>query len=246
MSRSSSGSKRASVLVLACVLVAVLAVVAAGCGGSGSAKERVTVTGSGIGKTVPDEVRVTVAVVTDGKTVSEATTPNNQKAQAVIDALKGIGLGEKAIKTEAVDIQPKYSEPGTKGGTRNIVGYTATNRIRVTTKQVDKLGQVIETAVAAGANTVDTLEMVATARQKAEADGLALAVKDARVKAEAAAKAAGRELGDVVTVSELGVEQPSPESYMAPPPSMAMTVRVPVSPGQNEYTVSAKVVFELR
>lgn len=246
MDRTFSRRRGVAAGVFTFALVVILAAVVTGCGGGGSAKKSVTVTGTGIGRTVPDQARITVAVVTDGKTVSEATAPNNQKAQAVIDALKGTGLQAKEIKTEAVVIQPKYSEPGAEGGTPTIVGYTATNRIRVSTKQVEKLGQIIETAVAAGANTVDTLEMVATARKKAEAEGLAEAVKDARAKALAAAKAAGRELGDVVTVRELGVEQP----YYAPEVSSAyggvLLSAMPVSTGQNEYQVSAKVVFELR
>jgi len=168
----------------------------------------------------------------------------------VIGALKGIGLDKKALKTEAVDIQPKYSDPGAQGqGAPNIVGYTATNRIRVTTKKVDMLGQIIDTAVTAGANTVDTMSMIATARVKAEADGLEQAIDNARKKARSAAKAAGRKLGRVIKITEQGVGplESSPETWGMSSLCMVGGPIMPVAPGQNEYEeVTATVVFRLQ
>lgn len=229
-------------ILLAAIIASV--VFLAGCGEGGVSPQKITVEGSGIGTSVPDEARVTVAVVTEGKTANDATTPNNQKTQAVIDALKAIGLEEKSLKTEAIDIQPKYSQDGTM----KIVGFTASNRIRVTTKKLEMLGQIMETALAAGANTIDTLDMIATAQEKAKAAALGEAVKNARSKARVAAKEAGRKLGRVITIEEKSAIEPYPGYYEEMKGFAAhggISAGVPVSPGQAEFHVQAKVVFEL-
>ena len=232
-----SGSRKGLLYVLPLVLVVSL-VATAGCGG-GASKERVTVQGTGVGKASADEARVTVAVVTDAETVQQAVDPNNQKVQAVLAALKGLGLDDKSLKTETVEVYPEYSQPEFEDETEEIIGYSATNRIRVTTKKVDMAGQIIETALAAGANSVDTLEMVTTAEAAAQAAGLKEAINNARKKAEAAAAASGRKLGKVVSVSEETGYEPLGGAG-------AGEGEVPVTTGQNEFTVQVRVTFELK
>jgi len=232
-----SGSRKALLYVLPLVLVVSLVAVS-GCGG-GASKERVTVLGTGVGKASADEARVTVAVVTDAETVQQAVAPNNQKVQAVLAALKGLGLDDKSLKTETVEVYPEYSQPEFEGETEEIIGYSATNRIRVTTKKVDMAGQIIETALAAGANSVDTLEMVTTAKAAAQAAGLKEAINNARKKAEAAAAASGRKLGKVVSVLEETGYEPIGGAG-------AGDGEVPVTTGQNEFTVQVRVTFELK
>lgn len=223
--------------VIAVALVLAVAVLLAGCDGGG--KERISVVGVGVGKAVPDEARVTVAVVTEAPTAAKATGPNSQTVQAVINALKGIGLDDSSLQTEVVEITPNYSEPG-PGGTSTIVSYTATNRIIVSTKKVDMAGQIIETALAAGANTVDTLDMRTTAQAAAQAAGLKQAVDNARKKAEVAALAAGRKLGKIVSVREIAPGE-LPYGTEAGGAGDGTTI----SPGQNEFPVQARVTFEL-
>jgi uncharacterized protein YggE len=236
------GIEGMALYVLSAVLVIVaVALVVVGCGG-GTSKERISVTASGVGNAQPDEARVTVAVVTEAATVQQATAQADQVAQGVIGALKGLGLDEKSIKTETVEIYPNYSEPGSEGGTSEISGYTATNRIAVTTKKVDTVNQIIQTAIAAGANSVDTLEMVASEEEVAEAIGLEKAVKNARKKAEVAAKACGRKLGKVISVTDITQAPYYEEGGYT---GGAGNVETAIAPGQNEYRVEARVVFEL-
>ena len=229
---------RAIVYLVVATLVLAAALLLAGCGGGG--KDRISVVGAGTGRAVPDEVRVTVAVITDAPTVQKATAPNNQTTQAVINALKGLGLDEKSLKTDVVEITPNYSEPG-PGGTSTIVGYSVTNRVIVSTKKVDMAGQIIETALGAGANSVDTLEMKTTAQTTAQSAGLKEAVDNARKKAEVAAGAAGRKLGKIISVREIA---PGELPY-GTEAGGAGDGTTPVSPGQNEFPVQARVTFEL-
>jgi uncharacterized protein YggE len=239
MERVRSPRRTITYFVIPAILLLAIMLLLAGCGGG--SKDRISVVGAGTGKAVPDEARVTVSVVTEAPTVQQATAPNNQATQAVMAALKGLGLDEKSMKTDVIEIYPNYSEPDTETGTSEIVGYTATTRITVSTKKVDMAGQIIETALAAGANTVDTLDMRTTAQAAAQAAGLKEAVDNARKKAEIAAKAAGRKLGKIVSVREIA---PGELPYGAEAGG-AGDGETTVSPGQNEYPVQARVTFEL-
>jgi len=239
MGRTRNPRRAITYFVVPAILVLTITLLISGCNGGG--KDRISVVGAGTGKAVPDEARVTVSVVTEAPTVQQATTPNNQTAQAVIAALKGLGLDEKSLKTDVIEIYPNYSDPGVEGGTSEIAGYTATSRITVSTNKVDMAGQIIETALAAGANTVDTLDMRTTAQAAAQSAGLKEAVDNARKKADVAAKSAGRKLGKIVSVREIA---PGELPYGAEAGG-AGDGGTTVSPGQNEFPVQARVTFEL-
>ncbi|MDD5748329.1 MAG: SIMPL domain-containing protein [Actinomycetota bacterium] len=212
-----------------------------GCGGP--IREKITIEGTGVGKAVPDEARITLSVVTDGKTVQEASGPTNEKTKAVVDAIKALGVEEKSIRTEALLVTPKRDDKG------KIVGYTATNSIRVTTKKIDLLGQIIETSLNAGANDVSTLDMRVAEKEKAEEEGLRKAIENARRKAEVAAKTSGRRLGKVIQISQIYATTTAIDGVVdAIQPYEALTEigAPPIQPGENEFTVTANVVFELR
>lgn len=237
---------RKPLAIIAIVLVILslsLVVWRVGCGGK--SKNRITTNGTGIGRATPDEARLSVAVVTEAPTAQEAMAQNTEKAQAVMEALKKVDLDEKSLKTEVVDVGPKYSEPA-PGEEPTIVGYTATNRVRVVTKNLDKIGEIIGAAMASGANEVDALEMMTAEAGAAQAEALKKAIKSARNKAEAAASASGRKLGKVVSIVETStMEIPdwTPRSIYAG--AVPLESEPPISPGQNDFHVEAKVVFEL-
>jgi len=222
----------------------ILLLLMSGCGGP--IREKINISGTGVGKAVPDEARIALSVENDGKTVKEASEPTNTKTKAVIDAIKALGVEEKSIKTEALLITPKRQNPD---GTGKIIGYTARNSIRVTTKKIELMGQIIEAALNAGANDVSTLDMRVTEREKAEEIGLRKAIENARSKAEVAAKASGRKVGKVIQITQVSA-YPSTDGaveYYAAPYIKSLSPGVaPIQPGENEFTVEANVVFELK
>ena len=172
-------------------------------------------------------------------------SPDSEITDFQIRAFGKVGLDEKSLKTEVVDVGPKYSEPA-PGEEHTIVGYTATNRVRVVTKNLDKIGEIIGAAMASGANEVDALEMITAEAGVAQAEALKKAIKSARNKAEAAASASGRKLGKVVSIVETSTMEipdwtPGYKSVGAGVPGLES----PISPGQNDFQVEAKVVFEL-
>ena len=107
----------------------------------------IVVTGQGSVSTVPDRAQVSFGVSTDAKTASAALRANAVEMTKVIAAVKGEGIAAADIKTHLVSLSPRYSQNGD-----TVVGYTATNSVSATIRNLSKIGGTIDAAVDAGAN----------------------------------------------------------------------------------------------
>jgi uncharacterized protein YggE len=107
----------------------------------------------------------------------------------VLAAVKAAGVDPKDVQTARYDVQ--VERPWKDGQPGPITGYHVSNLARVKVRDLAKLGDVLDRVGAAGSNAIQglTFEKEDSAREKARA--LADAVNEARVKAEALAKAAG-------------------------------------------------------
>ena len=99
--------------------------------------------------TEPDTATTTFGVVTQGATAQEAMSRNSQEMAKVIDALKRAGIASKDLQTQYVSLDPRYDNQG-----REVVGYTASNSVAAIVRDLAQVGDVIDAAVAAGANNV--------------------------------------------------------------------------------------------
>jgi uncharacterized protein YggE len=117
--------------------------------------------------------------------------------------------------------------------------------VNVTVRDVNTLGDVLDKAVAAGANNIYGISFSVDDTTKLQADARAKAVADAKSRAESLAKLAGVTLGDVVSVSEvIGSSVPM---YDAPRAAMGMGGGgAPVQPGEMEVSMSIQVTFAIK
>ncbi|HME86888.1 MAG TPA: SIMPL domain-containing protein, partial [Candidatus Nanoarchaeia archaeon] len=83
-------------------------------------------------------------------------------------------------------------------------GYVASYSLKVTTKDFDQVGKIIDVAVANGANAIDSVQFTLSKEleEQVRSEALKKAGQTARMKAEATAEGLGVELGDIVGVSE--------------------------------------------
>lgn len=70
----------------------------------------ITVNGEGKVTTKPDIAMVSFSVVSEAKTVKEATDAGNKKMNDVIQALKKMNIEEKDLVTTQYSLQPKYDD----------------------------------------------------------------------------------------------------------------------------------------
>ena len=185
---------------------------------SNDGKSTVSTSGSASTKVEPDKVSVTVGVETNGTTAQEAASENADLIAQVIAALKELGVTEDQIITSNYNVYPTYSHrestevcimiyppPPECQPKQEITGYVASNSLTVTLDVEGEIngGEVIDTAIEAGANTVSgVFFFISTERQEELQDGLiADAIGNARHRADVAANALGMEVSGVKSVN---------------------------------------------
>jgi len=198
---------------------------------------RVIVIGEGSVSVAPDYARLSGGVTTRAKTVKEATDANSKLMNAVTAAILDAGIAEKDIQTSRFSIQPVYAQPQTQTEPR-LTGYSVSNQVSVTVRQLAKVGDVIDRVVAAGATDVGNIAFLIADPSKALDQAREAAVADARRKAELYARASGLTLGGVAWITE--------DSSYTPPMPMAglraAAVKAAVPIAEGEETLHARIV----
>ena len=204
------------------------------------------VNGSGTVQGVPDQASVTLGVVTHAEAAGDAQQENAAKALAIRSALSVLGIEDKDVKTEDYNFQPEYSREANE---RNmIVGYTASNTIRVNVLDVAMVGDVVDAALANGANTVRSLHFSIRDTDGLRRKALEIAVKDAKDKAKAIADALGKSIVGVHHVTEnTGMFQPrQANNMMLMAKSMDMAAEsMPIDAGTMSLTADVHIEFVL-
>ena len=197
------------------------------------AADSITVTGLGSVTAVPDEAQMSFGVETRGATAKAAVAANADAMRGVINALRQSGA--RKIATEWVSVYPSTGANG------DVTGYAASNSVSAVADASDAPG-VIDAAVGAGANDVSGPGLSSSDADALYRQALSKAVDEARLRAQALAKAAGRSLGPITTMVEGGAE-PTPMYRAAAEASAASP---PIVPGEQETTATVSVTFSLR
>jgi uncharacterized protein len=202
------------------------------------AAHTITVSASGSVTLVPDVARVGVGVSATKSTVKLARNAVGTTMNKIITSLKALGIDEKDIKTTSIDLSPQYGN----GSNPKIVGYRMSEQLQVTVRDLDKAGDVVDTATAKGANEVNGLWFDVSDPAKAMDDARAAAIAQARTSAQAMASAAGVSLGAVVSIAESSATSPQPYAYLGAAIRDAAT---PVQPGTQDVQATVTVVFAI-
>jgi len=207
------------------------------------AKRTIEVDGNGETRTSPDTADLDLAIDTQAKTAEAAAGKNAELATKVIDALKS-KLGDKGkITTGGYSLNPEYDQrPNAKP---TIIGYNAQNTVTVNTRALELVGALIDTAIAAGANRVNSLSFSVKDDTKARTEAIAIATRDARAQAEALASALDVKLGKVLKATTVSAQRPTP-LYMGRAMAMsASNVATPVEPGEVTVPATVSLTFEI-
>ena len=206
----------------------------------------ITVMGEATAAVAPDFAQASVGVTTEAKTVREASEANAQAMTAVVNAIKQAGVPENSIQTAQLSIQPAYAQnrPGRPDEPR-ITGYRVSNQVRIKLREIGRIGEVVDKAIAAGATDMHAISFGVSEPSKALDPTRAAAIEDARRKAEAYAKAAGAQLGRAVDIAESGTSSPRPMMLEQRSAAMAAAAPTPVQPGETTLRVVVSVTYEL-
>ncbi len=210
--------------------------------GAGSAEDAlITVTGEGHAMAVPDMAMLTLGVSTDAPTASAALSQNSAHQAEVIARLKAAGIADLDIQTADLSLGPRYENGGGSDSAPKMVGFVASNTVRIRVRMLDTLGKVLDAAVKDGANTLSGLSFDLSDPAAEQEAARRAAVADAMARARVYADAAGVKLGPIRSISESGGEvRPMPMMKM----SMAAAA-VPVQQGEMSIDASVTMVFAI-
>ncbi len=216
-----------------------------------SREKTLSVTGSATTSVDPDLLNVQFGVEVQKETAKEAFDANSQQMNAVVDAIKSVGITKDEISTAQLTIYPvyeSYQEKETGIYKQKLVGYSVSNIIRVETKKLGLASDIIDSAVQAGANRVDSVYFTLSPQKQMQVsdDLLAEAIKNAKSKAEKALDPLNYQIIGIkhVSLSEFGYPPPPMPYYkMAYDGAMAESARAPVFASDQDVNTSAGVVF---
>ncbi len=205
----------------------------------------ITVTGSGIAYGTPDIASIQIGVTTRGTDPGQTVSDNTTRMQALIAALKGLGIDEKDLQTTnfSVNVQQDYN-PQT-GQALETIRYQVDNTLNVTVRDTNKLGEVLSGAVDAGANSIYGVSFRVADQNALEGQARDLAMADARHRAEQLAAAAGVTLDVPLTISEYA-GQAQPLYYARDLAVAPASEAVPVQNGQIQVNLQVNVTYTIK
>ena len=199
---------------------------------------------NGESEVAPDKATITLGVQTDAPTAEAAIRENANKMSRVIAALKRGGLTDREIQTSNLSLNPQYVYQ--ENLPPRLTGYQASNQVVITVRELNRLGQIVDATVNAGADNVGGISFGIDNPTEAENRARLEAVEALRAKAELYAKAMGYRVARLVTMTEGG-------GYTPVPPPMPMMMRAeaakfdstPVQPGELKVRVDVSATYEL-
>ncbi len=204
-------------------------------------KRTITINGMGVVEKAPDQAVITIGARHQAEMAEDAMAQVNQVMARILDRLDASGVAPSEIQTGSLSLRPIYQQD--RESRENIlVGYAAENILNVEVTTMQSVGDILGDLVEVGANDIRGIRFELDAPRAAQDEARALAVEDARARAEVLATAAGVELGQVLQISEHGGGRPEMMRMSAAP---AMADQVAIMPGELSITSNVTIVWEI-
>lgn len=195
-----------------------------------------TLTGTGDIATIPNLALIHLGVQTNGFDLLEIQAENARISQAILQSLRQLGVTE--IKTSQYLIDKNYIY---ENGTRIDNGYNVRNIFEIRTEDLGKVGTIIDTAVASGANMVEFVTFEVSDRDYYYQQALNEAMGNAILKSKSLAQYLGLPMDPVPFRI---VETSSPQPFPSQIRTLREGVSTPIEPGR--YIIEASVTVEFR
>jgi uncharacterized protein len=214
-------------------------------------KPTLTVVGNGQLMLAPETAFVTLGMETAGKSLAEAQRLNQGVMQKVSERLKELQIDKERIQTSSFTVSPQYKPPSKRpadapSAPPEIIGYVVSNNVTVEVRNLDKVGAVIEGALATGANHFQGLHWALRDEQVAKLGALKQAADKARDKAVA--------LSEALKVKLIRVFQATEASHIVHPmPRVARSMMAtdggggepPIFSGEIKVEATVTLVYEI-
>ncbi len=151
-------------------------------------------------------------------------------------------MARSDIQTQYVSLYPRYADSTPASGGNGLAGYTAVNSVEARVTDLSTVGDVLDAAVAAGANNIGGIRFSVSDATELRSSARANAMQQARDQAQELAQLAGASLGPVNSITE-NAAGGGPILEAAADGGGAA---VPVAPGSQNVQVNLQVTWLLQ
>ncbi len=209
----------------------------------------ITVSATGSATVAPDMAILNLTVQREGKTARDALDANNSAMAGVLASMKEAGIEDRDLQTSNFNIQPRYFYPKRrKDGQQKppqITGYIVYYSLTVRIRKLADVGAILDKSVSLGVNSGGHISfttdkpgpIIEMARKNAMSKAIA--------KANTLTESAGVRLGRIMEISEQNFRQPRSQPLARAKASFAEDAAVPIASGENTYSVTVNVRWEL-
>jgi uncharacterized protein len=207
---------------------------------------RLDISATGEVTRVPDLAIISAGVQTLQPTATGAIEENATRMERVRAALKRAGIADKDIQTSSISLNPEYR--CVENQPPRLTGYRATNTVNVKFRELKRTGAILDALVAEGSNQINGPSLTIDKPEAAYDEARVKAIAAGQARAELYARALGKRVVRLLSVSEGG-------GFHVPPPmpyarDMAMQVsavsKTEIDPGTQELQVTLAMSFELQ
>ena len=196
----------------------------------------------------PDRATLTLGIESRKPQLETARNDVTRGIDALLKLARELKIDAKDVKTARLTVQPEYdwNNPTRQ---QKLIGYYVSRQAEVVVRDLEQLGLLLERAVTLGANQVGDPRLESSRRHDLERQAMGLAVDDAKLNAEAVAKAAKASLGAVRSIDSSVAYTPIP--FAANPVLMARAKSsdsdrsTTYQTGQLSFSASVRVQYDL-
>ena len=220
--------------------------------GSVYGKGGIIVTGSSSIELKPDMATISLGVESYATTVSVARDNASISINEMLDVMEKVGIDDEDIQTTAFNIYPQYEyievrEDGRVRGVQELVGFTVSNMLLVTVKNLDDIGEIIDKLTDAGGNDVrfNSINFGIQDPVPYQSQLRKLAVEDGITKASQLAEYSGVKLGSITMINDYS-SQASVAQDQAVFAERAMAIpSTSINPGSLNLSMQVDMIFEI-
>lgn len=230
------------------IVSVLIAFITTGTAAAQVAARTINVTGAAEMFAEPDRASLTLGIEARKPEIAAARTDVAHGIDALLKLTRELKIDAKDVRTTRLTVQPEYDWNNTTRQ-RKLVGYYVSRQAEIVVRDLDQLGILLERAISLGANQVGDPRLESSRRRDLERQAMALAIDDARLNAEAVARAAKASLGPVRSIDSSVAYTPLPfavnQGVMARAQSNDSDRAATYQMGQLNFNASVRVQYDL-
>lgn len=200
----------------------------------------IEVNGEGTVIATPNQAQIIVGVWTEAESVSSAQQQNTAITTSIINAIVQLGIPMENIQSVNYQVNPQYRFEGNQ---QILIGYRVQHELKVIINEIEKVGEVIDTAVQHGANIVSSISFMVKQPELYYIEALKRALKSGVQKAKTIANTFRSEIDETpYQVIEL-TQIPFPQQEKTV--LFTQAAQTPIEPGRLQITATVKMKFHL-